>query len=91
MDERFKIPSKAKVKTQSDIEAVLTNAKGAAAMLDISVAMFYRLLSAGRIGPQPIRLGSKCIRFSVVELHNWALANCPSREKWIKIKNERTL
>ena len=71
-----------------DIEPALVNAAGAAAMLNISVATFHRLLSSGRIGPQKIRLASKCVRFSIQELREWSRSGCPSREQWARRRHE---
>jgi len=73
-----------KTKPSIEIEPVLVDAAGAAAMLGISTSMFHRLLSAGRIGPRKISFGTKCKRFSVSEFKSWVQDGCKSRERWLK-------
>ena len=60
--------SKNNTEVKIEIEPLLINAAQTAKILGISVAMYHRLLSSGRIGPARIRLGTKCVRFSVSEL-----------------------
>lgn len=75
----------ANIKSRSnDIEPVLVDAVGAAAMLGISTSMFHRLLSSGRIGPQKISFGSKCVRFSVQEIREYSRAGCPAKVDWAR-------
>ena len=75
----------ANIKSRSnDIEPALCDAEGAAAMLGISVSMFHRLKSGGRIGPRKISFGAKCSRYSVAELREWARAGAPARSQWLQ-------
>jgi len=69
-----------------ETEKVLIDAAGAAKMLDISRTLLYQLISNGRLGPRPIRLGPRCTRFVVEELKRWAKSGCPSREQWLQMK-----
>lgn len=75
---------KSQGESKRDIEPILVDSKTAASMCGISVAMWYRLLSQGRIGPQKIRLASKCVRFSIQELREWARAGAPARSQWLR-------
>ncbi len=60
----------------------------AARLLGISVKTFDRLRVTGRIGPQPIRLGSKVL-WRVDELRRWIKAGCPNADRWRQIERER--
>ena len=71
---------------RDDIEPVLVDATGAARMLGLSVSMFHRLLSSGRIGPQKISFGQKCCRYSVEELRMWIANGAVSRREWLEMK-----
>ena len=44
------------------------------------------LNAQGRI-PSPIKLG-RCVRWSAVEIDNWAAAGCPIRDLWETMKAE---
>lgn len=77
-------PSKVNTKSRPDIEPVLVDAAGAAAMLNLSVSAFHRFLSSGRIGVRKIRLASKCIRYSTQEIRDYARAGCPARVEWAR-------
>jgi predicted DNA-binding transcriptional regulator AlpA len=53
----------------------------AAALLGISRAHFHRLRAAGKLGPEPIRLGRKVLyeRESIVR---WVRAGAPDAASW---------
>jgi len=74
----------AKTKSRPELEPALTDAAGAAAMLNLSVSMFHRLYSSGRVGFKKIKLSSKCCRYSVQEIRAYCRAGCPSREQWLR-------
>ncbi len=58
-----------------------------ARLLGISVKTFDRLRVTRRIGPQPIRLGSK-VPWRVDELRRWIKARCPNADRWRQIEPE---
>ena len=74
------------------IEPLLLEISAAASLLGISRATFYAWLSAGKIGPVEIRLGdgnhAKPL-FSLSELRLWVSNSCPSRERWLAMKENR--
>jgi excisionase family DNA binding protein len=63
------------------LEPLAVDAREAAALLGLSRSMFYKMMEAGRIGPQGRRFG-KAVRFSVAELRAWAAAGMPPRHVW---------
>ena len=64
-------------------EPVLINTEQTAALLNISKRHFLTLMDLGEIGPEPIRLGRRCL-YAVEELRDWATAGCPGRAVWAK-------
>ena len=69
------------------IEPVLVGIKDAASMLGISPSTFKSLDRKGGIGPLPVHISTvKRKLYQVDELRRWALAGCPIREKWQKLK-----
>lgn len=67
------------------IEPALLRPDEAAQMLGMSLTMFKGLARSGRIGPLPIRLGAKCVRWSRQSLIDWVASGCPSRERWMEL------
>jgi excisionase family DNA binding protein len=65
-------------------EPLLLDAKQAAAMLGIGRTHLYALHSSGRL-PLPLRLGRRTL-WRADELKNWVSAGCPSRQKWIVMR-----
>ena len=61
---------------------LLVSHKQAAALCGVSAASWHRLLSAGKIGPLPRKLGARVL-FSASELTDWVRAGCPGRDEWI--------
>lgn len=55
---------------------LLTTVRETAAQLRISKTTFYGLLSAGQIGPCPVRLGRRVL-FRRAEVEAWVSAGCP--------------
>jgi len=64
------------------IEPLLCPAAEVAQLLGISRSAFYSLLSSGRIGPLPVRLG-RSVRWRAEELAEWVRAGCLSRDRWL--------
>jgi predicted DNA-binding transcriptional regulator AlpA len=77
-----------KTKTPIDPQALTVDARGAAALLGISRAQFYRLHSAGRL-PLPVYLGTRAPRWIVQELRDWLTAGCPDRQTWQRTREGR--
>lgn len=61
--------------------SLLLPAAEAAKLLGIGKTKFYALHASGRL-PLPIRLGSKCARWSKLELEEWISCKCPPRHEW---------
>ena len=70
-------------------ERILLSAAEVAGLLGVSLRHFYGLLSSGRVGPLPVRLG-RCIRWRRGEIEQWVQAGCPGRETWVK-NSEKSL
>jgi hypothetical protein len=70
------------------IEPVLVGIEDAASLLGISVTAFKALDRAGQLGPLPVQIGTLKRRlWSVCELREWAVAKCPTRERWQAMKD----
>ena len=65
------------------------NAAQAAKILGISRTLLYQMNSSGRLGPMPIKLSSRCTRWSVNELVQWVDAGCPARRQWLSSEKSR--
>lgn len=57
-------------------------AKDLAHMLGVSLRHVRRLESAGRIGPEPVRLG-RCVRYLTSQISAWLEAGAPDRATWL--------
>jgi len=68
-------------------DKLLLSAGETAALLGISRSAFYSLLSAGRVGPTPVRLGRRSL-WRAEEIRAWVSAGCPSRQRWDAIKGD---
>jgi predicted DNA-binding transcriptional regulator AlpA len=53
----------------------------AARLCGIGRATWHRLRAAGRLGPQPVRLG-RAVRYRRAEVEQWAAAGCPDARTW---------
>src|SRR5262245_14264127 len=62
------------------VEPLLLAATAAARLCAVSLASWYRLVSAGRT-PAPVRLGGS-VRWRAEELRAWIAGDCPSRREW---------
>lgn len=60
-------------------------AAGAARLLGISRALFFRMHSAGKV-PLPVYLTPRCPRWLRTELLDWLAAGCPDRLTWAKLR-----
>ena len=68
---------------------LLVSAPEAARLLgDISVASFYRRLSAGQIGPEPLALGGRKL-FRVADLKRFVRLGLPDRATWLELELAR--
>jgi predicted DNA-binding transcriptional regulator AlpA len=63
------------------IDPLLIPDTEAARLCGIARATWHRLRAAGRIGPQPVRLG-RAVRYRRVEVVAWAAASCPDARTW---------
>lgn len=66
------------------IEPMLMGASAAAKLCGISLASWYRHLSAGKT-PRPIRLGGRVL-WRVSDLRRWIDLGCPEREIYDSMK-----
>jgi predicted DNA-binding transcriptional regulator AlpA len=62
-------------------DALLVSAADAAALIGVGRSHFYAMHSSGRLGPMPVKLGSRTL-WVRQELINWTLQRCPAREQW---------
>jgi len=69
-------------------DKLLLSATEVAALLGISRSAFYSLLSSGRIGPLPVRLG-RSVRWDKRELETWIAEKCPSRDRWLAMQGDK--
>ena len=60
----------------------------AARLCGIARATWHRLRAAGKIGPQPIRLG-RAVRYSRETVQRWAAAGCPDALTWAAMEAMR--
>lgn len=63
-----------------DTTALVVDAVGLAALIDVSVREIHRLDSMGQI-PEPVRFG-KCKRWVRREVEAWIHAGAPPRSRW---------
>ena len=75
------------IKDAAQIEPLLVDQMTAARMLGLGKTLFYELLATGQI-PPGVKLGRRRL-WSVDELKAWARANCPSREKWDRLREQK--
>lgn len=69
----------------SDTQAhpgLLLNGGDAARLLGLSRSKFYRADSAGHLGPQGVRIGTKRL-WRTRELEAWVARGCPPRTRWV--------
>jgi len=64
------------------------NAVELARMLDVSLRHVWRQSSAGKL-PKPLRIGSKCVRWTRSEIEGWLAAGAPDRRTWEQMKSEQ--
>jgi predicted DNA-binding transcriptional regulator AlpA len=69
-------------------ESLLIPDTGAARLAGISRATWHRLQAAGKIGPQPIRLG-RAVRYNRDEVLSWIEAGCPDARTWRAIREQQ--
>ncbi len=67
--------------SMAPIEPLAVDVDQAATLIGVSRSAFYKLASAGLIGPAGVRLG-KHVRYPLVELREWAAAGMPPRHEW---------
>ena len=71
------------VATSCAVPALLLSKKQLGLALGgMSVATVERLHNSGRLGPQPLRLGTRLVRWNRNELVAWIDAGCPPRHEW---------
>ena len=68
------------------LEPLLINVNELAVLLNLSRAAVYAALSAGRIGPRPIRAFGRRTLFSRAEVESWVRSGCINRDRWIELK-----
>ena len=66
----------------ANTEPLAVDIPGVAELLSTSRAHIYNLISAGKFGPERIRLGGKSVRVSVAELRAWLAAGAPAQDQW---------
>jgi excisionase family DNA binding protein len=61
------------------VDPLLLSADQAAALCGVSLATWYRMVSAGRT-PAPVRLSRGCVRYSREAIVEWIQQGCPDRK-----------
>ena len=61
--------------------ALLVSADTAATLLGISKRLFYSMHSSGKLGPLPIKFGSRSL-WRRKELEAWVDGGCKERQQW---------
>jgi len=78
-----------KATDNNKMDSLLVSVEDAAKLLGIGKTHFYGLHSSGRLGPMPIKLGSRSL-WNRQELTDWVNAGCPARQLWQQINgNEK--
>ena len=67
------------------IPPLVVDAKQLAGMLGLCERTVRTMDTAGKL-PQPLRLNSRCVRWSVAEIEAWLAAGAPDRKTWEAIK-----
>ncbi len=65
----------------------LLSTRDVAKVLGISLATLWRKISAGQIGPRPVKIG-RIQRYRPDELQAWIRAGCPGRAQWDAMTKE---
>ena len=73
-------------KPKPNLEPLLVNVNELAVLLNLSRAAVYAALSAGKIGPRPIRVFGRRTLFSRAEIESWVRSGCINRDQWLKFK-----
>jgi predicted DNA-binding transcriptional regulator AlpA len=74
--------------THLDSDRLALPAKGAAALVGVSRAQWWKLHSSGKV-PLPVYLGTKAPRWRVDELRDWLAAGAPDRATWLKLREAK--
>lgn len=69
-----------------EIAPLAVDQDSAAALLSVSRSTFDRMAEDGRLGPEPVRLSARCLRYSRIEIEQWVAAGMPPRPKWLAMK-----
>jgi predicted DNA-binding transcriptional regulator AlpA len=67
------------------IQPLLVDAETLARMLGVSRATVFNMNADGRLGPMPIRIGTRTL-WRTEELARWVAGKCPPRERWIELE-----
>ncbi|HWL10231.1 MAG TPA: hypothetical protein VNQ76_17630 [Planctomicrobium sp.] len=68
---------------------VLIDAKSAAQLCSVSLRTWRRMESDAEV-PDPVRLSVRVVRYRHEELVEWIRAECPPRDAWKKIRNQKS-
>jgi predicted DNA-binding transcriptional regulator AlpA len=52
-------------------------------MLGVSRSMIFGMHADGKLGPTPMKLGTRTL-WRTADLARWVAAGCPPRERWIE-------
>lgn len=70
------------------MEKQLVTTKDLAAMLSVSKPTIHRMIASGKLGPRPLRLGGRAVRWRESEIIAWIRAGCPGRAQWDAMTKE---
>ena len=63
---------------------LLWSAAELAVALGVDRSTIWAWDAGGKLGPMPVRIGSKCTRWQRGEIEDWIAEGCPGRGKWVR-------
>jgi len=67
---------------------MLLSAKDLATILGVDRSTIWAWDGSGKLGPLPVRIGSKCTRWRRREIEDWVASGCPGRQRWLQEQEE---
>ncbi len=64
---------------------LLLSVGAAAAFIGLPRRSFERAQAAGRVGPEPVKIGTRRL-YRSADLQDWVRQGCPSRDRWKDLK-----
>ena len=68
----------------AQLEPLLLSARDLATLLGVDRSTVWAWDASGKLGPLPVRIGTKCTRWRHKDIKEWITADCPGRGKWLR-------